>query len=64
MKKQSLKNYSHGFRDWKQIKSQIRFWLYRRLKNGVVFLYDGETLENAHKKVRVGGYIVLLPKKK
>lgn len=50
---------------YRQIKNQIRFWLYRRfVRNGVIILQDGESLEDAYKKVKTGGYILINPNKR
>lgn len=45
-----------------RIKERIRFWVYKHLKNGVIFLDGQMTLGEAQARIRTGGYVVLMPK--
>ena len=37
----------------------LHFWLAKQVKNGVVYLRDCDTLEEAYDRVRKGGYIIV-----
>ncbi len=42
----------------RRIKEQIRFWIYKRLKGGVVYFGKDKTLFEAYNEVRSGGYVI------
>ena len=45
------------------VHDKIRFWVFKHLNNGVIYLAEGtdETLEHAQSRVRRGGYIIVIP---
>jgi len=42
---------------------KVKFWIYSKLKGGVVYITQGMTISDAFKKVRKGGYIIIMPGK-
>lgn len=41
----------------------IKFWIFKHKKNGVIKVGENMSLEDAYKKVRNGGFILIPPKK-
>ena len=46
-------------RFWRDVYGRVRLWVYSHLKNGIIYKDDSISLEDAYKKVRRGGYVIV-----